>query len=479
VRSLGVRLAFWYALASVLTLGCFFWVGRHLLEQHMLHSLDTGLNAEFEQVKRRLGPDAGTLEAAQVQTRLATNASVRFSIEVHAADGSLLYRSRNLNNQPVRDNPREGHPVAQTLSRLLDALKIGSPGPASRARRTYEAFIAGRGEMHVGEFDLDGRTVFVAVSTEQVRSLVVAYEEVFYGLLLMMLIASSVIGYLLSHILLRPLRQIQATAAHIGSDNLSERIPVSAVKDEMSNLARLLNQMFDRLEAAFTQTRRFTAEASHEIKTPLSLIRLQAEKLLIDGGLKPAQEEALQVQMEEIARLNQIIEELLFLSRAEARAITLQREPHDLRTFLETFASDARVLAESRGAHFTLSPSAGGNALFDQRWIRQVLLNLLANALSHSPRGGQVTLRSELTDGWWRVALEDEGPGVPPDQRERIFERFVRLSANGENGGSGLGLAISRSIVSLHRGRIHAEQPGNGRGLRVVFEIPAGSVPAG
>jgi len=306
-----------------------------------------------------------------------------------------------------------------------------------------------------------------------------AYQDVFYGLLLLMLIVSGVIGFFLSHILLRPLRQIQQTATHIGSDNLSERIPVSAVKDEMSNLARLLNQMFDRLESAFNQTRRFTAEASHELKTPLSLIRLQAEKLLIDGGLKPTQEEALQLQLEEIARLNQIIEELLFLSRAEARAITLQLEPQDLRTFLETFASDARVLAESRGARFVLNLSSQGPAVFDGRWIRQVLLNLLTNALNHSPRGGTVTLGSEQTEGWWRVAIEDEGPGVPADQRERIFERFVRLAANGENGGSGLGLAISRSIVNLHRGRIRAEQAANGRGLRVVFEIPVKAVPPG
>lgn len=479
MRSLGVRLAFWYALASMLTLGCFFWVGRHLLEQHMLHSLDTGLRAEFEQVKRRLGPDAGSLDAAEVQARLATNASVRFSIEIHEADGGLLYRSRNLNNQPIPDRPRPGHMLARVLNRLMEALHIGAPGPASGARRTYEALIRDRGGMHIGEFLLAGRTVFVAVSNEQVRTLVVAYEEVFYGLLVLMLIASSVIGYFLSHILLRPLRQIQSTATHIGSDNLSERIPVSAVKDEMSNLARLLNQMFDRLEAAFNQTRRFTAEASHELKTPLSLIRLQAEKLLIDGGLKPSQEEALQVQLEEIARLNQIIEELLFLSRAEARAITLQLEPHDLRTFLETFASDARVLAESRGARFVLNLSPGGPTVFDGRWIRQVLLNLLTNALNHSPRGGTVTLTSDQAAGGWRVAIEDEGPGVPADQRERIFERFVRLSPGAENGGSGLGLAISRSIVTMHRGWIRAEPAANGRGLRVVFEIPVKAVPPG
>jgi heavy metal sensor kinase len=472
VRSLGVRLAFWYALASVLTLGCFFWVGRQLLEQHMLHSLDTGLRAEFEQVKRRLGPDAGSLDAAQIQALLATNASVRFRIEIHGADGGLLYRSRNLNNHPIPDHPLPGHWLAQVLNRFTEILNIGASRPPSGARRTYEAVIGDLGGMHVGEFSLEGRTVFVAVSTEQVRSLVVAYEEVFYGLLVLMLIASSVIGYFLSHILLRPLRQIQATAAHIGSDNLSERIPVSAVKDEMSNLARLLNQMFDRLEAAFTQTRRFTAEASHEIKTPLSLIRLQAEKLLIDGGLKPAQEEALQVQLEEISRLNQIIEELLFLSRAEAQAITLQAGPHDTRSYLETFAADARVLVESRGVRLAVDIQGDGDVSFDARWIRQVLLNVVANALNFTPRGSTITLAARHTDALWQVAVEDEGPGVPPDQRERIFERFVRLGANSEAGGSGLGLAISRSIVHLHRGRIRAEPATHGAGLRMVFELP-------
>lgn len=478
MRSLGFRLAFWYALASVLTLGCFFWVGRHLLEQHMLHSLDTGLKAEFEQIKRRLGPDAGSLEAAQVQARLATNASVRFSIEIHEADGGLLYRSRNLQDHPIPDSPRPGHLVARVLNRFLGALEIGSPGTASGARRTYEAPVGDLGERHIGEFLLDGRTVFVAVSNEQVRTLVVAYQEVFYGLLVLMLIVSSVIGFFLSHILLRPLRQIQSTATHIGSDNLSERIPVSPVEDEMSNLARLLNQMFDRLEAAFNQTRRFTAEASHELKTPLSLIRLQAEKLLIDGGLKPAQEEAVQVQLEEIARLNQIIEELLFLSRAEARAITLQAVPHDPRGFLETFATDARVLAESRGVRLALEIQGDGAVVFDARWIRQVLLNLLANALNFTPRGSTVRLDSQRTGDRWLVAIEDEGPGVPPDQREQIFERFVRLSP-GPAGGSGLGLAISRSIVSLHRGRIRAEPAESGRGLRVVFEIPVGATSPG
>jgi len=290
-----------------------------------------------------------------------------------------------------------------------------------------------------------------------------------------MLAISAAAGVGLSRLAMRPVRLIQETANHISSDNLSERIPVSDVRDEISNLALLLNRMFDRLESSFNQIRRFTAEASHELKTPLSMVRLQAEKLLVEGGLSEAQEESVQVQLEEIARLNQIIEEMLFLSRAEARAITLAVRRQDPRPFLQSFAQDARVLVEDSGVRFEEAISGTGEVEFDPRWIRQVLLNLISNALKVSPADGLIRLSSELRGGLWRVSIEDQGPGVPLAQREHIFERFVRLEGardGQEEKGSGLGLAISRSIVGLHGGKIRATDASWGRGLRVDFEIP-------
>ena len=220
--------------------------------------------------------------------------------------------------------------------------------------------------------------------------------------------------------------------------------------------------------------RRFTAEASHELKTPLSLVRLQAERLLVDGGLTASQEEAVQMQLEEIARLNKIIEELLFLSRAEAHAVRLDFRCEDPRAFLLSFEQDARALAEHRGMHFAASVEGGCRVDYDPKWLRQVLLNLLQNALNASPPGGSVMLVSTFTLDAWRVSLEDQGPGVPASQRERIFERFVRLEASGsgESKGSGLGLAISRSIIGLHHGSIRAEAGARGTGLRVTFELP-------
>jgi two-component system heavy metal sensor histidine kinase CusS len=140
---------------------------------------------------------------------------------------------------------------------------------------------------------------------------------------------------------------------------------------------------------------------------------------------------------------------------------------------MEGFVLDARVLADSRGVRLTDVHAGEGRVDFDPHWLRQVLLNLLSNALSYTPAGKCVSVTSQLGAAGWRVAVDDEGPGVPADQRERIFERFVRLAHSTQHEkGSGLGLAICRSIITLHQGRIWAETPPGGLGLRVIFELP-------
>jgi two-component system heavy metal sensor histidine kinase CusS len=270
-------------------------------------------------------------------------------------------------------------------------------------------------------------------------------------------------------------RAIRETATRIRSDNLKERIPVGAVKDEISDLARFLNQVFDRLENSFDQIRRFTADASHELKTPLSLVRLHAERLLVAGHLEPEQRESVHVQLEELARVNQIIEELLFLSRADAQAIKIDLKEQGPGGFLHAFAQDAAALAEHHGRRFNYSHEGEGTIAFEEKRMRQVLLNLLANALNATPPGGRITLRSVLADGYWRMSVEDDGPGLTAEQRGRLFERFVRFTPpGGEDKGSGLGLAICRSIVLLHKGKIFADAGSEGRGLRMVIEIPTG-----
>jgi two-component system heavy metal sensor histidine kinase CusS len=436
---------------STATMACLFVAGYYLLNEHLVHGLDLLNEAEFSQIKSDLGTDLGALTPAKIGSRIRSTAevsSVFFYVEIHDKDG-VLFSSSNLGGRRLPDVP---------------------------GKQIFNAVADGIGELRVGEFVLGPMDVMIGTSFSQVGTVMEGYTETSLILVCLMLVFSVITGLALSRVAMRPVRLIQETANHIRSDNLSERIPVADVQDEISNLARLLNEMFDRLEISFNQIRRFAAEASHELKTPLSLIRLQAEKLLVEGGLAPGQEEAVQTQLEEIGRLNKIIEELLFLSRAEAQSGRLDMRREDPRAFLLSFEQDARALAEHRGMAFTASLEGRGTVSFDPKWMRQVLLNLLQNALNASPPGGRIALASDFTMDAWRVSVEDQGPGVPPDQRERIFERFVRLDAGGarEGKGTGLGLTISRSIIGQHRGTIRAEAGSGGRGLKVTFELPIG-----
>jgi signal transduction histidine kinase len=452
VRSIGARLALWYTGAATGTLACLCIAGYYLLQIHLVHGLDQLNQAQFAQIKAHLGNDYASLTARAIDARIRETtdyASVLFFITIDDPAGPVrpIFYSTNLRGLAIPDVP---------------------------GQHEYNASIPGIGELRVAEFILGRFDVTVATPLGSVRAAMRDYRLICLWLLAVMVSISGAIGLGLSRIALRPVRAIRETASHISSDNLSERIPVAQVRDEISELALLLNQMFDRLESSFQQIRRFTAEASHELKTPLSLIRLQAEKLLVHGNLDAINEESVHVQLEEVSRLSQIIEELLFLSRAEARDIRLNLKPHDPASILGIFDQDARALAEHRDMRFLYLHQGSGIVLIEPRWLRRVLLNLVMNALNASPPGGVVTINSIIELDQWRVSVDDQGRGVAPEYREQIFERFFRLApANDAQDGSGLGLTICRSIISLHGGKIWAESAPDSSGLRVVFAMPA------
>jgi signal transduction histidine kinase len=449
VKSISSRLTVWYALTATATLAVMFVVGYFMLEKHLISQLDQLTEQQFKQLKATLGPGYAGLSPATIDQRIretTESASSLFYIDMHGPMTNVFFKSNNLHGLTIPDIVGE---------------------------RAFTVDVDGIGLLRASEFLLPPFDVMVATPLSPVYDVLAGYRKVAIALVAVMLMMSVVIGFALSQLVLRPVRAIRNTANRIRSDNLNERIPVADVKDEISQLARLLNQMFDRLETSFDQIRRFTADASHELKTPLSLVRLHAERMLVIGNLDSAQRESVHVQLEELARVNQIIEELLFLSRADARAIAIDFKPQTPAGFLHSFAQDASALAEHHGRKFSYTHEGEGTAAFEEKRMRQVLLNLLANALNVSPPDGRITLHSALAGGIWRVSVEDEGPGLTEEQRGKLFERFVRLGPDTSDKGSGLGLAISRSIVQLHNGRIFAASGSSGRGLRMVIEIPA------
>ncbi len=455
MKSIGTRITVWYAVTLTAMLACMFIAGHVLLDRYLIRQLDELNETQFKHLRATLGADYAGLTPEVIDDRIreaTESASSLFYVDMHGPMTNRFFKSRNLHGQSIPDI-------------------VG--------RDKYSVTVEGINDVRVSEFRLPPYDVIVATPLAPVRDLMSGYRRVFFGLLAAAVALSVLIGFGLSELILRPVRVIQATANRIRSDNLTERIPVADVSDEISQLSRFLNQMFDRLEASFAEIRRFAAEASHELKTPLSLVRLHAERLIVDEDLSAGQRESLTDQLEEIGRINQIIDELLFLSRADAGSVMVDLREHDPQAFLAGFTQDAQALAEYRGQAFSWSHHGQGSVWIDDKRIRQVLLNVLSNALTVTPEGGVVNLDSTLAGDVWRLSMVDEGPGLDPQQCERIFERFVRLeSTHSDQRGSGLGLPISRSIVTMHKGRIWATSADVGRGLRIVIELPVRPIPA-
>jgi two-component system heavy metal sensor histidine kinase CusS len=177
--------------------------------------------------------------------------------------------------------------------------------------------------------------------------------------------------------------------------------------------------------------------------------------------------------LQETIYLTETLERLLTLAKADSSVLPLKLKSSLTSDYISQFAEDAKLLAESRGLKLVVAQNGSGTAVFDHGWIRQVLFNLLSNAMRHSPPGGIITCHSQCAEGRWTVEVWDEGPGVPPEQLAAIFERFVQLTPRSEPGtGAGLGLAICKSIIELHKGVISARLRTDRSGLIVQFILP-------
>jgi signal transduction histidine kinase len=450
IRTLTFRLTWQFALLVTLTTVAVLVVGGWLLRNQAERGLELMHDVEGLELSELL-EGRGDLTAREVSERIDVDAdsdAALYFIQVHNEQGVVLFRSNNL-----------GDVILPNMS---------------QKELHWTATLPGLGEVRVSEYHSGPWHIQVASALKPVNRLLVAYARVSGFLVIGVALAGMGLGFAFSQITLRPVRAIEQTARRIGADNLRERVPVPAGRDELADLATLLNQMFDRLESSFDQVTRFTADASHELKTPLALIRLNAERLRARIAHDPESAAGLEDLLEEIGRMNRIIESLLFIAKADSGALALKRTMQDVPELLGPFAEDARVLAEDRGAMFSLARNDEGALRLEPALMRQLLLNLVSNALNVSPAGGLVALASQRLDYGWRFSVTDEGPGLPEDQLEKVFGRFVRFEqTGGGRGGHGLGLTICRSIAEVHGGTIRAENRGDGRsGLRVIVELP-------
>jgi two-component system OmpR family sensor kinase len=307
-----------------------------------------------------------------------------------------------------------------------------------------------------------------------------ATDESIRLLILIMLVSGPLVvlaaaagGWVLARRALQPVDSMTSAAAGIGIDRLGDRVPVPPGKDELSRLAATLNTMLGRLEDGVEAKRRLIADASHELQTPLAVMRTELDVSLASPSLSPEAVEVLESTREETDRMTRIVRNLLTLARADEGTLQLLRARVDLRDVAQQAADSLEVLAREQGVGITVS---GEPAIVDAdaEFLRIVLVNLIENAIKYSGEGAQVTIGSCVRDENGIVSVSDTGPGIPVRAQRLVFDRFYRLdrSRSKENGGSGLGLAISQEIVEAHGGAIElASEPGHGSTFTVSLPL--------
>jgi len=304
------------------------------------------------------------------------------------------------------------------------------------------------------------------------------------------LLVASLGGQFLANKALKPVDHITQTARMITSQNLNQRINPPKVKDEISRLVETLNEMISRLDRSFRQVKQFSTDASHELKTPLTILKGEVEVALRKERVPYEYEQILKSNLEEINRMSQIVEDLLLLSKADSGEIRLNKEDMNLNEVLNEVVAHVNVLAQSKNLRIETSNHHEEIHIFgDPLRIRELFLNLIENGIKYTEEGGSIHIlltkdtlvqdgkQSDRAQGeqaeFVKIIVSDTGIGIAKEDQERIFDRFFRVdkARSREQGGSGLGLSICKWIVKAHRGEIEVESE-LGKGSSFIVKLP-------
>ncbi len=469
------RLTLWYTIILAAVLILFGASLYYLLTATLLNSIDRQLETAAQQLEEsaRMVPSLALLSMVVDVPDLNIFAEPGLYIQVYDAGQKQVTRRSATLGEASLPLDKSALAVALRGQARLETRSIGS----SRLR-TYTAPLLIDGEV--------AGVVQVSTSLAQV-------EQTQQGLLLIMAIGGAIaialsagLGAILARAALRPIDQITQTALAISrTEDLSRRLEITGPQDEVGRLSSTFNEMLSRLEALFHTQRRFIADVSHELRTPLTAIQGNVDLVCRGAADDPqARQEVLETVEHEVARMSRLVSDLLLLAQADA-GVRLRAEPVELDTLLLDVYRQARLMAN--GVEVRLGHEDQAVVMGDPDRLRQLLLNLVDNALKYTPAGGQVTLSLDRDDEWVQVAVADTGIGIPaqalepgPDGVPVIFQRFYRAdkAESRARGGTGLGLAIANWIAQAHSGRIAIESR-LGHGSTFTVWLPAHSDQAG
>ena len=451
--SIGYRLTLWYS--AVLALGLvLFAAGIWLAARHGLFaSVDEILSQRAAAVMAVLNEDDPKDSMLEELTEYA----------LVTPEGNLL---------AVRD---------ETGRELLSTRGVALPWPGAVPENRPQTITVGSHRYRVSVIadSVRGHRFEILTGTllDNTENLLRRLRNLLLAMVPVVMLAASMGGYWLSRRALAPVDRITDAARHISIQNLSQRLDVPATGDELQRLADTWNDMLRRLESAVKRLSQFTADASHELRTPIALIRTTAELTLRRERQNETYKEALRQIVAESERTTRLIEELLVLARADAGLPALPMDRLELTPLLREVCQQGRILAEARQVQLSADvPEAPVFVQGNDPALRRLFLVLLDNAVKYTPAGGSVTVSAGCDDDRAFVAVRDTGVGIEESALPHIFERFYRVDAsrNRDQGGSGLGLSIAKWIAESHGAEIRAESvAGRGSTFRVRFPASA------
>jgi heavy metal sensor kinase len=296
------------------------------------------------------------------------------------------------------------------------------------------------------------------------------------------LLAAATCGYFLMSQPLRPIAELTRHAENIGIHGTGERLPIIASGDELERLSLSLNRMIGRLEDALAHIRRFSADVSHELHTPLTILRGELEPIVQQLGPDSALNDTIGSALEEIDRMSRIVDSLLAISRLDSGGAGIESTQVDLSELVASTTDQMRLLADERQITITCSSSGPVQVMGDPVRLKQIVVNLLDNAIKYTQTGGQIKTFASVDSGFGILEVTDNGMGIPEESQPHVFERFYRAdkARSRGSGGAGLGLSIVKAICSAHAGTVSlTSREGTGTTLRVALPLNSRLPPKG
>ena len=463
-KSIRSRLTAWYVTLLAIILILFSVLLNYFLAKRLHESVDNSL----------------TVSA----TVVATSATMRLANSPLPGLNQLFEQFMNQGNLNKFYRIYDGSGNVGSRSKNISASQFPLSQPAYadalEGKNSYETFTVG-GQQPIRVITmpilLEGKLinlVQVGTSLEAVQETLRNLKIFLFTAVPSVLILAALFARFMARRALKPISRIIDTAREIGQgQELSKRIPVLKIKDELGQLALTFNEMMNRLENSFAQMRQFSSDASHELRTPLTVLKGQNE-LILSKQRKPEEyQEVISSNLEEINYMSKVLEDLFVLSKSDENQVNLDYKPVDLRALVEEVCKHAEILAEEKNIKIIIAFLEPIEIKGDEVRLRQMVWNVLQNGIKYTQQGGELKISLQNEGDFALLTIQDTGIGIPEEDLPLIFNRFYRVdkARTRDEGGSGLGLSICRQIAEAHKGKIEVESK-LGVGTRFKIRLP-------